>query len=37
MRREVHGVFIFMSFDGLRTNGYWLIPFVVSASNHERN
>jgi hypothetical protein len=25
------------SFDRLRTNGKWLIPFVVSLSNHERN
>ena len=24
-------------FDKLRTNGKWLIPFVVSLSNHERN
>jgi hypothetical protein len=25
------------SFDRLRTNGKWLISFVVSLSNHERN
>ena len=25
------------SFDRLRTNGKFLIPFVVSLSNHERN
>ncbi len=25
------------SFDKLRTNGKWLIPFVVSLSNHKRN
>jgi hypothetical protein len=25
------------SFDRLRTNGKWLIPFVVSLSNHDRN
>jgi len=23
--------------EGLRTNGKWLIPFVGSVSNHERN
>jgi hypothetical protein len=26
-----------MSFDRLRTNGKWMIPFMLSLSKHERN
>ncbi len=42
MRKEYESVnktkeTLIKSFDKLRTNGYWLIPFVVSLSNHEWN